>query len=188
MNICYSGGAKGSDKFWGQIAEVLGHEVIHYSFEKHGVSVPKRFVKKLTQEELDEATPFLLKANKTIKRTFPTKSEYVDNLLKRNYWQIKNTKCVYAIADLDEEGIVYGGTSWAVQMAIDKEIEVYLYSQATNSWYNFIYGFFGNDWLPIDSPPLPEGKWTGIGTKYLTEETKQYIIKWINDKTMLGKC
>ncbi len=198
MNICYSGGAQGADKFWGQLAEKLGHEVVHYSFDKHGCSVPKRLIKKLTQDELNEADPFLKEANKTLKRQFPTKSEYVNNLLRRNYWQIKDTDVVYAISEFDKDGNVYGGTAWAVQMAIDEGIPIYLYSQEKQCWFerkpdkkyieiditkapDWIEGI--NTWhmLGID-PPKPKGKWTGIGTRSLTEDTKTVINNFLLEK------
>lgn len=189
-NICFSGGAKGSDKLWGELASELGHAVCHYSFSGHSVSVPKRFVEVLSQEMLNEADESLKIANKTLKRSFPTSKEYVNNLLRRNYWQIKNTESVYAITDLDENCLPYGGTAWAVQMAIDKNISVFLYSPAKKCWFeqpkecseidisnpnlSWISGI--NTWhmLGID-PPKPKGKWTGIGTRSLTEDTKTVI-------------
>src|SRR5687768_14520855 len=94
VSICYSGGASGSDKFWGRLAAVAGHEVCHYSFAGHGG--PGGSVK-LTQEQLEQADPHLLKANETLGRRFPTYKHFVDNLLRRNWWQIKDTDAVYGI-------------------------------------------------------------------------------------------
>lgn len=181
MNVCYSGGARGSDKLWGSIASELGHGVCHYSFSGHGVSVPKRFVQVLSQEELEEADRWLHVANRSLGRTVPSAcgNLYVLNLLRRNYWQICNTDSVYAICELDKNGIPYGGTAWAIAMALHFGVPVYVYQPVLKEW--LVHSFGG--WIPVkgSSIPRPRGQWTGIGTRRLDEETEQYIREWVND-------
>lgn len=170
-DICLSGGAEGADTAWGEAAKAAGHDVRHYVFgginKKH--AYPRFY---LNWCELLQAEPHLKKANETLKRgNFPYKSEYVINLLRRNYWQVKNTERVYAVAPLDlNKQQVRGGTGWAVQMAIDLGVpEIYVFDTVKSMWFTYV-------WKPYDCfavnpsmPPKPHGRYTGIGSREITE-------------------
>lgn len=163
-NILLSGGAKGADTVFGNIAEAIGDEVIHFGFKDHNRGVV------LSQEDLDLADSFLHRANKTLKRQYPTKNPFVDNLLKRNYYQIAETERVYAVAEM-KNGKVQGGTAWAVQMFHDLGgKEIYILNIIDNNWYDY-HGSSVN-------PPMPHGVYTGIGTRKMPEnsELKLYEI------------
>lgn len=174
-NICYSGGAKprpgfeSADLIFGKYAERAGHQVIHYSFKghRHGLT---SYVS-LSEEQLLEADPYLKEANKILRRTFPSNSDHTNNLLRRNYHQIKNADRVYAISEFDEKGLVKGGTAWAVYMAILRQTtspylpDVYVYDQNKAMWYLWLY----SKWQSVGYPVKPEGKYTGIGTRAMNE-------------------
>lgn len=164
-NICFSGGALGADTLWGDLALNAGHQVIHYIFDGHKSTCP--YTKTLTQQELNYADKFLVFANKTLKRHFPSKSLFVNNLLRRNFYQVRNTTSLYAIASI-ANGLVEGGTSWAVQMFLDKNrsepCPCYVYCQTANKWYRW-----ERKWVEC-VPPRPEGAWTGIGSRKLTAQ------------------
>jgi len=174
MDVCFSGGAKGADLAWGVAAEKAGHQVVHFGFKEH--KGKKTHI--IENEFLSLADPFLIQANKTLHRQkFPRDSEYVNNLLRRNYWQIKDTERVYAIATIDfEKNVVNGGTGWAVQMAIDKYIpEIYVFDQNINDWCfpQYVSRIF---WVRMSkSPPKPYGLYTGIGTRELTQNGQHAI-------------
>lgn len=175
MNTCYSGGAKGADEAWGVAAARHGHEVIHYSFNGHS---PKHsnWKKELSSDELKAADPFVKRANKSMRRTFPTNSEFVNNLLRRNYYQIRETEALYAVGTI-ERGSVAGGTAWAVQMYIDvctdryEPAVIYFFDQPTNRWLMWVQ----DEWMEIEKPPIPSGKWTGIGSRELAANGAQAI-------------
>jgi hypothetical protein len=163
-NICFSGGAKGSDLVWGAAADFLGHQVVHFSFEGHKrPNEQSQFLKVLNREQLAEAEEHLKKANKTLKRKWPVASISTANLLRRNFHQIVTTERVYAISTF-EDGQVAGGTAWAVQMFIDRHhgepCEAYVFDQDNNQWFKW-HGV----WVDIKFPPVPHGAWTGIGTR-----------------------
>jgi hypothetical protein len=166
-NICFSGGAKGADLSWGKVALENNHDLIHFTFRGHS-KLKSDHIKILTQEELNLADPILIKANAVLKRSWPAHSEFVNNLLRRNYYQIMETKSIYAIAGID--GLtVFGGTAWAVEMfkiLYPDNNRIYVFDQLKKSWFqwNFI------NWIKIDKPPIPSGAWTGIGTRELTDD------------------
>jgi hypothetical protein len=183
-NICMSGGAIGADLQWGAIAGCMGHTVIHWGFAGHRTDAPPQEVVKLTDEQLDVANEHCKRASLSLKRYYPPKSEFVKNLLRRNYYQICESDRVYAIAEIVDNQ-VQGGTAWAVQMFIDKNngdvCEVYVFDQDQDCW--FMWG--GAIWVAVDQPPTPHGVWAGIGTRKLRDNGKnaiRAILGWTKDK------
>lgn len=177
-NICLSGGAKGSDAQWGMNAGRDGQSVIHWSFEGHQHHVAEIEVVRLTDEQLVRADTALKQASKTMKRSWPGKrSKGVLSLLRRNWYQVAWCESVYAVSTI-KDGLVQGGTGWAVQMYLDRHAQLaqfeplpcYVYDQDEEKWFQWKAG-----WQVIDSPPKPQGVWAGIGTRDLNEAGKWAI-------------
>lgn len=172
--ICLSGGAVGWDMQWGMCAGMLGHMVVHWSFKGHRTKCPPSEVAELTPDQLLEADPYLHRANKTLMRTFPPKSPHATNLLRRNWYQVRDADSVYAGSEFDERGLVVGGTAWAVQMFIDRHnseaCSCYVFDQINGKWFKW-----EGRWEPIQSPPVPTGIWAGIGSRTLLPAGKQAI-------------
>ncbi|RYY12220.1 MAG: hypothetical protein EON55_12740 [Alphaproteobacteria bacterium] len=165
--ILISGGADGSDQQWGMCAGMAGHQVIHFGFPGHGMKVPKPEQVRLTLEQLAEADPFVIRANRTLGRTFPGSSDYSNNLLRRNYYAQRDTQSLYAvIAGFDEHRRVLGGTAWAIQMFVDRHDDgpcpVYVFDQSQDGWFTYLGA---EEWERIERPPTPTGVWTGIGCR-----------------------
>jgi hypothetical protein len=176
QDICLSGGADGSDLQWGMTAGQAGHMVVHWSFEGHRSKAPASEVVVLSNEQLDEAEAPCKQASKSLQRWFPPKSLYVRNLLRRNWFQVREAERVYAIVTL-LHGIVQGGTAWATQMFIDRfngeKCECYVYDQETEAWFQWSGP---NGWVMLpDGPPKPHGVWAGIGSRDLKQCGKDAI-------------
>lgn len=165
--LCMSGGAVGADYHWGIYAKKAGYEVIHWSFDGHIAKGDPEDVWKLSDSDLKVADRYLIKANETLKRKFPTNNEMVNNLLRRNFYQVNYSGSLYAIASLDKNGLVCSGTAWAVQMYLDffdgAPCNAYLYCQEVRDWFKWDGGWF---WLP--KPPKPQRVFAGIGSRILT--------------------
>jgi len=171
-NICLSGGADGADTVWGQEALNAGNMVIHWSFDGHKTKI-KDNIYKLPKHILSEAVVPLNVANKTLKRKIPINNNYIYNLLKRNYMQVKYAESVYAVSSFNKNKIVSGGTAWAVQMYIDRflvnndpieKCNLYMYDQVSNIWLTWKLG-----WSKVQSIPKPSGIWAGIGSRKITQ-------------------
>lgn len=176
-NVCKSGGAAGSDLAWGAAAEYMGHDVVHYSFERHKrPDEQSQYLLVLSREQLAVADDHLKRANRTLRRKWPVASQSTANLLRRNFYQIKTTRRVYAISTFERGGNVAGGTAWAVQMFIDRHdgdpCEAYVFDQDKNQWFKW-HGV----WVDIKTPPVPEGEWTGIGTRDINKNGLMAIKK-----------
>lgn len=167
----FSGGAQGSDLHWQNMGAKYGVRVKAFSFEGHGKRNRARVV--LTDFELKQADEHLHKANKTLKRHFPTSKSFVDNLLRRNWYQVKDANGVFAVGKLCASGkIVEGGTGWAVQMAIDARKPVYVFDLGVGSWKR--YDHDKQKFLSSKVPRLTLN-FTAIGTRTLPEEGKTAI-------------
>lgn len=172
-HICFSGGAQGADAKFGEMATKAGHGVVHFSFSNHNTQCPKDTVLILQDSELVLADPLLEICAKKLGRTFPTRNDHVNNLLRRNYFQVNQTERVYAVAPIDKDGKIIGGTAWAVQMAIQRHVkEIYLFDSFAERWYTYDPMTEWEDyWKPTDYlyVPRPYGYYTGIGTRELPE-------------------
>jgi len=174
-----TGGAIGSDNVFATKALNRGIDVDIHSFKDHTWQIPNSNRKHAaiithTDEELNDAIPYLKEANKTLKRQIPP-AGYIRNLLCRNYYQINNTECVIAIGRLDSAtNTVKGGTGWAVQMALDKRLPVFLFDMISNLWLaSFSRARIISVW---HRPILKEYDLiTGIGSRELTPKGAQEI-------------
>ena len=182
-NICFSGGAAGSDHAWGMMAVDKGHELIHFTFSGHKV-VDTQHAKRLSSMELSDADAAVARAAKSMRRRFPSKTEHVNNLLRRNWFQVRFAERVYAVANLlpDDAGIlkISGGTAWACQMYVDRwyggrdlvECELYFYDMVSKRWMQW-----WETWVDIDRPPIPHGRYAGIGSRDITDDGIRAIFE-----------
>ena len=119
---------------WENEGMKYGVHTIAYSFYNH---VQKgRNQKILTGVELKEGFEAVMRANKMLKKYPQGQSQYVQHLLARNWFQVKNSDAVFAIAKkfLTKE-TVDGGTGWAVQMAVDCDKPVFVFLQDSESMF-----------------------------------------------------
>jgi len=167
----FSGGASGSDSYWQNLGAKYGVRVKAFSFAAHGTRNTARIV--LNDEQLKQADEFLHKANKTLKRHFPTSKSFVNNLLRRNWYQVKDTNGVFAVSRLSaSRSTVEGGTGWAVQMAVDSKKPVYVFDTVSSSWQR--YDDRRKKFMSCEAPRLTLN-FTGIGTRTLPDNGKAAI-------------
>ena len=159
--VNHSGGAVGSDTYWGEVGARYGVTSNHYYHEN---KTPNGNVE-ISQEDYLEGQSHVLDANETLHR----KPEKYMNLLARNWAQVKYSDAVFAIGHLTN-GIVDGGTGWAVQMAIDARKPVYLFDQIRNQWFKNLNGTWATSDIPVLTP-----NFAGIGTRELNDAGKRAI-------------
>lgn len=177
--VVYSGGARGADLAWAEVATRHGWRAVHYSFPGHQTEAPPETLVRLSDQELRRANPALAITAPRLGRSWPPKHAYVRKLLQRNYYQVMRRAPVYAVATLQDETRVMGGTGWAVAMAtwrnehIPSMVEpVYVFDQTRNAWF----GWNGTRFVQLDGvPPRPSGSFTGIGTRELTAAGREQI-------------
>jgi len=188
-----SGAAEGADSEFHIKAKQAGHSIGNYVFQNQKQYVNENLII-LDENALKEADKPTKDASLHLGRSLGS-SAYVRNLLRRNYFQIKNTEIVFAISDFEENQKwkspfsvgIQGGTAWACQMFANNQrsnnrrglIGLYLYAQKKNAWFQcFLAEGDGKiNWVRLESNPnLPnDGIYTGIGSRYLTPNGKEAI-------------
>jgi len=188
----HSGGAEGADTAWAEAADRLKIKTTAHSFEGHeSMGSASGFVGKrpaletrsnLTKEQLEIADEFLKKAAKSLGRPFNPKVNYV-NLLRRNYYQLKNSEAVVAIGEiLPGATKVDGGTGWAVQMGIDKKIPVYVFDQKVKLWAVWN----GSKFEKLSGLPPKFKEFAGVGSRKLNDDGLKAIEEYL-EQFMKGK-
>ena len=173
----HSGGCPGSDMEWENQGLKYGVKTNAYSFGNH-VQQSKNQCK-LTAEELKEGATQAEKASLTLMRPwqYVSNKPYVKNLISRNWFQVKNAECVYAIGKFIKNStkLVDGGTGWAVQMAVDNKKPIYLFEQNEKAWFLFDYDV--GQFIKVDYVPTLTPNFAGIGTREINEAGKAAIAE-----------
>jgi hypothetical protein len=185
MTICKSGGAIGADTVFGMAALKAGHRVVHYTFSGHDTIVPKSLIRILSPYELSVGEETVIRASKFLKRNWKDYKGSRRNLILRNFWQVWNSESVYAVSEINDRGMVSGGTGWAVTMAIILRIpDIYVFDQECGEWFKW----YGKDnptedrWFFCIPPTRPVGIYAGIGTRDLTESGKSAILSLYSEE------
>jgi len=168
---CHSGGAEGSDTIWESFCMLYGINVKAWSYKtKYHKSINKTEV---SEEDFQEGIENIKKANKILCRKNIKK--YI-NLLARNWSQVKYSKEIFAIGKIDslKEGIVSGGTGWAIAMSIQNSKTIYVFDQDQNCWFKWSYII--DNFIKLDYIPKIQSKnFAGIGTRKINELGKNAI-------------
>lgn len=171
----HSGGAGGSDMEWEIQGRQYGVTTNAYSFGGHNQYSNNQC--KLTAEQLKEGAEKAKIASLALGRPWKyiENKPYVKNLMSRNWFQIKNADCVFAVGKLVKasDKLVDGGTGWAVQMAVDNQKSIYLFEQNFNSW--FVYDYEKNCFTTLDHTPTLTENFAGIGTREINDNGKKAI-------------
>ena len=180
----HSGGAVGSDYYWGIIGEKYGVKSNHYWYKN---ITPNGNVE-ISEEDALEGQQKVTIAARQMGRIAPT-HQVRDERLIRNWPQVKYSDAIFAVTTLLQVGdemnygkkalIVQGkgGTGYAIQMAINEGKPTYVYDQIRKRWYKNING----EWSETDTPTLTPN-FAGIGTRELNEDGKR-AIEGVYEKT-----
>lgn len=178
----HSGGAIGADFAWGNIGASYGVSGKHYfdATDAREGKQPPYGNTPITDEDRTIGERKAFHAGKQMGRLSTKAQKVSDPLLIRDWNQVKNSDMVVAIAqkfdmpgdkfsnraDDERKALipqVSGGTGWAVQMAINEGIPVFIFSQEDKTWR--LIDNFGV-WHYSEAPVLSMN-FAGIGTRGL---------------------
>ena len=186
--VNHSGGAEGSDYYWGTIAKEYGIESKHYyTGERSRYNAPygNSPISDLDYQE------GVIEATKAAKYNYgySYSSNIKDPRLIRNWSQVKYADAIFAIGHIVNVGnklfpniknpnenrvakniAVQGGTGYAVAMAILNNKPVYIFDQERNQWYQNVNGVWSKTTTPTLTP-----NFAGIGTREINDKGKQAI-------------
>lgn len=173
-----TGGAVGSDLYWQEKAMEHGMKVRVMSFKGHECNIwgTEAIVEILSKTQLKGVDGLIRLANLRLERLFPCKEEYSNNLIRRNYYIVKDADAVVAIGRIKRNGI-RGSTAWGVAMADLMGIDTYVYDLDELTWNKYKEGTLKR----CSIPTLPR-VFAGIGSRKLTPSGKCAIYRVLESR------
>ena len=174
--VCHSGGASGSDMFWEEHITQNGGKCVAYSYKTYYHTSPNKF--EISESDFQEGIDMVKKSCLKMKRRF---SEKYINLTARDWSQVKYSSQVIAIGKIEniKEGIIKGGTGYAVMMGILTDKIVNVFDQDLNQWFEYKNDIGLVEVLNSDVYIICND-FAGIGTRDLKDNGKKAILDVIS--------
>lgn len=164
-----SGGAPGAEECFGECAERWGLMELNFSFEGR---TPKRTrgLVRLTSEELAEGAVSSVYLEAHMHRRYPDTPLFKKTL--QSIWhQVNTSQEIFAVGVLLPDKTMKGGTGWAVELGRVWHKTVHVFDQERKSWFTWN----GRDWIPELDPVIQTKRFTGTGTRHLSDEGRKAI-------------
>lgn len=167
--ILYSGGAAGTENFFGDLAERYGIEEVNYSFEGHQLE-RSRGVRVLTSEELALKDVSLTYVSRLMNRQY-TRAPLFRKVLQSICWQVSSGYEVWVVGSIQDDGTVTGGTGWGAEFAKICNKPLFVFDQGRDAWF----AWEESDWIPVAAPVIGHSHFTATGTRFLEDNGRAAI-------------
>lgn len=167
--VLYSGGAAGTESFFGEKAESLGIQEVNFSFEGHQ-NTRQRGVRVLTSEELALKDVSLSYVSRLMNRQF-TRAPLFRKVLQSICWQVSSGNEVFVAGSILPDNTVKGGTGWGAEFAKLCNKPLWVFDQEKNEWFRWDKKV----WSPDSDPVISASHFTATGTRFLAENGRQAI-------------
>lgn len=159
--VLYSGGAAGTEQFFGALAESWGIEEVNYSFEGHQIE-RARGVRVLTNEELGLKDVSLTYVSRLMNREY-TRAPLFRKVLQSICWQVSSGEEVLVVGAIQPDNTVKGGTGWGAEFAKICNKPLHVFDQTRNAWF-----FWNKDaWEKVENPVIEHTHFAATGTRFL---------------------
>jgi len=167
--ILYSGGAAGTEAYFGQMAERFGLQEVNYSFEGHQIE-RTRGVRVLTTEELSLKDVSLTYVSKIMNRQY-TRAPLFRKVLQSICWQVSSGQEIFVVGGIMPDNTAKGGTGWGAEFAKICNKPLWLFDQEKNAWFHWNQ----EAWTPQAEPVISANRFTATGTRFLEANGKAAI-------------
>ncbi|MEO1267270.1 MAG: hypothetical protein AAFX99_04165 [Myxococcota bacterium] len=164
-----SGGARGSENAFGVCAETWGLQEINFSFEGRPTA-RERGVIILDADELSLGDVQARYLKEKMRRNYPD-TPLFRKVLQSIWHQVNTSSQVFVVGQILPDDTVKGGTGWAAELARHHEKPLFVYDQDRQGWFTWA----DNAWQAIDPPTITSHRFTGTGSRLLSEHGKQAI-------------
>ncbi len=169
----YSGGLKGAEATFGEVAEQRKVQETVYTFEGHKLYRDKNTTV-LTQEELERGDISMELASRMLNRTY-YETDKIRKVLQTIFHMVNSGHQVFVIGTIQDDDSVKGGTGWAVELAKMFNRPLHVFDQPSKQWFTWKEGW------QEDSPTIEYDTFVGSGTRYLNDAGRQAIEKLFAD-------
>lgn len=159
--VLFSGGAAGTEQFFGAQAEAWGIEEVNFSFEGHQLE-RKRGVRVLTSDELALKDVSMTYVSRLMGREY-TRAPMFRKVLQSICWQVSSGQEVIVVGSIQEDKTVKGGTGWGAEFAKICNKPLHVFDQPQNAWF-----FWNQDaWEKVENPVIEHTHFAATGTRFL---------------------
>ncbi len=167
--VLHSGGAAGTEDFFGKLAEEWGMEEINYSFEGHQLT-RNRGVRILTTEELALKDVSLTYVSKLMSREY-TRAPLFRKVLQSICWQVNGGSEIVVIGEIQADATVKGGTGWGAEFAKICNKPLIVFDQKKGQWFSWEK----DAWQLVTDPCITRPHFTATGTRFLEDSGRDAI-------------
>lgn len=164
-----SGGARGSEDTFGRCAEAWGLTEMNFSFDGRPVA-RERGVVLLNDDELRQGDVNSRYLQEKMRRNYPD-TPLFRKVLQSIWHQVNTAGQVFVVGQILPDNTVKGGTGWAAELARHLEKQLHVYDQDRQGWFTWE----DDAWKPEPSPTINSARFTGTGTRLLSDHGKQAI-------------
>lgn len=161
--VLYSGGAAGTEQFFGSLAESWGIEEVNFSFEGHQME-RSRGVRMLTSEELALKDVSLTYVSRLMNREY-TRAPHFRKVLQSICWQVSHGNQIIIVGAIQPDNTVKGGTGWGAEFAKICNKPLMVFDQPRSSWYEWNK----DAWKEIRDPEITHEHFAASGTRFLED-------------------
>ena len=167
--VLFSGGAAGTEKFFGAQAEAWGNEEVNYSFDGHQIE-RRRGVRILTSEELALKDVSLTYVSRLMGREF-TRAPLFRKVLQSICWQVSSGQQVVVVGSIQPDNTVKGGTGWGAEFAKICNKPLLVFDQEKDAWFSWNK----DAWEEMAAPCVEHTHFTATGTRFLEANGRKAI-------------
>jgi len=170
----YSGGLKGTESFFGEMAEKWGIKEVNFTYDGQQVARNSNVIV-LSDEELQRGDISMELASKLMNRSY-YQAEKIRKVLQTIFHMVNNGHQVFVVGTILADQTVKGGTGWAVELAKLFNRPVSVFDQPTKKWYSWQT----NIWKEGE-PKIEHHTFVGSGTRNLDSAGRNAIEKLFRD-------
>jgi hypothetical protein len=164
-----SGGAEGAEAEFGACAERWGLGEVNFSFAGRPL-LRERGAALLSDAELKQGDVSAAYLNAQMHRTYPA-TPIFRKVLQSIWHQVNTAGEVFTVGVVLPDKTVKGGTGWAAELAKHWGKPVRCFDQERGGWYRWQDG----TWVPEVDPVITRTRFTGTGTRFLSESGRAAI-------------
>lgn len=162
-----------------EIAASTGHQISTLTYPGSGFGDVNSHCYELDLEHLKEANRYLMRANKSMHRSWPRRQLSADNALRRDSWIARWVHRMYVFGLFTQDASllkINTDVAWPAQMYVDRFLydqepwdlcELFLFDMKSESWWTW-----KQQWQRVDTLPSPDGVYTVLGQDKLTNAGK----------------
>jgi xanthosine utilization system XapX-like protein len=165
----YSGGAKGAECLFGELAEQHGLQEVNFTFEGHRANRTVNAVQ-LSERELEAGNVNMADVSRRLSRTYSTEGTLIRRILQTLWHVVSRAQQVFVVGIIQDDDTVTGGTGWSVELARMWNKDLWVYDCDREGWFRWD----GAAWV-AGEPVIDAYHVAGTGTRKMTPAAEQAL-------------